>query len=104
MPQVARCRLSNLPPIDFVWTGDDWEYRSLEDLPGEFTLMDKNGNRDPLRRHEVHYAEKTLGVCISMDGNEDAEMTRLKVLSKTFADQIRIAPRMRLSIRTTHLL
>ena len=40
--------------------------------------MDKNGNRDPLRRHEVHYAEKTLGVCISMDGNEEAEMTRLK--------------------------
>ena len=53
--------------------------------------MDKNGNRDPLHRHEVHYAEKTLVVCISMDGNEDAEMTRLKEISKPFADQIRTA-------------
>ena len=64
--------------IDFVWTRDDWAYRYLEDLPGEFTLMDNNGNRDPLRWHEVHYAEKSLGVCISMDGNKDVEMIRLK--------------------------
>jgi len=77
--------------IDFVWTGDDWAYHSLEDLPGEFTLMDKNGNRDPLRRHEVYYVEKILGVFISMDGNEDTEMTRLKAHSKLFANQIRTA-------------
>jgi len=77
--------------IDFVWAWDDWEYRSLDDLPGEFTLMDKNGNHDPLRRHEVYYTEKPFGVYISMDGNEEAEMTRLKAHSKLFADQIRTA-------------
>ena len=53
--------------------------------------MDKNGNRDPLCRHEVHYAEKTLGVCISIDGNDEAEMTCLKDHSKLFVDQIRIS-------------
>ena len=68
---------------------DDREYHSLE--PGEFTLMDKNGNRDPLCRQEVHYAEKTLDVCIFMDWNEEAEMTRLKAHVKLFADQIRTA-------------
>jgi len=69
--------------------GDDWEYRSLEDLLGEFTLMDKNVNHDPLRQHRFHYAEKTIGVFMSMNRNEEAEMTHLKDHSKLFADQIR---------------
>ena len=75
--------------IDFVWTGDSWEYRTINDLPGSFTLLDKLGNRAALKRHEVSYAERTLGVCISMNGNEDAEMERLKEHAKLFADQMR---------------
>ena len=65
------------------------EYRTIEDLPGAFTLLDKLGNRAELKRHEVSYAERTLGVCISMDGNEDAEMQRLKDHALLFADQMR---------------
>ena len=69
-----------LPPIksfcymiDFEWTGKDWKYQSMADMPGEFNLLMGDGIREPLRRHEVNYAEKTLGVFISMDGNEKAE-------------------------------
>ena len=54
----------------------------MDDIPAGFTLMDKNGHRDLLHRHNVHYAEKTIGVCISMDGNEEAGTTRLKDHSK----------------------
>ena len=49
-----------------------------------------DGIREPLRRHEVNYAEKTLGVFISMDGNEKAEKKYLWEEAVTFADQMKI--------------
>ena len=62
--------------IDFNWTGDGWEYQTIDDLSGTFTLLDKLGNRVALQRHEVSYTRKTRGVCISMDGNEEAEIEK----------------------------
>ena len=59
--------------IDFEWTGKDWKYRSMADMPGEFNLLMGDGTWEPLQQHEVDYAEKILGVFVSMDGNENAE-------------------------------
>ena len=63
----------------------------MEDLPGTFTLLDKLGNKAELKRHEVSYAKRRIGVCISMDGNEEAEMKRLKDHAILFADQMSTA-------------
>ena len=63
----------------------------MADLPGDFTLLDRYGARAPLRRFEVSHADKTLGIFISMDGNETAEYDHLVHTSKTFALQMRAA-------------
>ena len=64
--------------LDFKWSGSSWNYASIADLPGDFTLTTPQGDPQPLRRYEPSHAEKTLGVFISMDGNEQAEIAYLK--------------------------
>ena len=83
-PAKSFCYMS-----DFEWTGKDWKYRSMADMPGEFNLLMGDGTREPLQRHEVDYAEKTLGVFVSMDGNENAENKYLREKSVTFANQMK---------------
>ena len=48
--------------IDFQWTGTDYTYRNVTNMPGNITLLDKNGERVPLNRYEVSTAEQYLGV------------------------------------------
>ena len=67
-PEKSFCYL-----IDFRWTGSKWEYRSLEDLPGEVTLLDVKGNRSPLKRYEPSVGTKTLCIFVAMDGTQDAQ-------------------------------
>ena len=61
----------------------------MEDLPGEFTLTDQHGARHPLRRYPPSHAERTLGVYISMDGNQLAEIRYLKEKCTTFGAKLR---------------
>jgi hypothetical protein len=75
--------------LDFHWSGSSWDYVSVEDLPGEFTLTDSAGARHPLQRYEPSHAEKTLGVFISMDGNEDAEIECLTQKCITFGAKMK---------------
>ena len=42
-PQKLWCYL-----IDFVWTGTKWKYRLITEMPAEFMLTDKDGNRHQL--------------------------------------------------------
>jgi hypothetical protein len=58
-------------------------------MSGSFTLIDKHGNRETLRRLEVWQVQKTLGVFLAMDGNQRAQFLFLKEAAITFADQIR---------------
>ena len=83
-PEKSFCYL-----IDFKWTGDAWEYRTMDELPGEFTLMNKDSDHAPLCCFNVAHADKTLGVFISMDGNEDAAKHHLKSMALTFGSQMR---------------
>ena len=75
--------------IDFHWTGTDFVYRTKDDMPGSFTLIDKNGNREILTRLEVWQAQKTLGFFLAMDGNQRAQFLFLREKSIEFGDQIR---------------
>ena len=36
--------------IDFKWTGNGWDYRTIDDLPGSFNLLDRQGHRTVLQR------------------------------------------------------
>jgi len=48
--------------IDFKWTSTDYVYRNLQEMPGEITLLDRNGVRIPLERQYVSVAAESLGV------------------------------------------
>ena len=85
--KMARCPLSN-PSATLSPSRGTGMNGSTDPWRAKFTLMDKNSNRDSLCRHDVHYVEKTLSVCISMKRIEEAEMTHMKDHSNIFADQI----------------
>jgi hypothetical protein len=34
--------------IDFVWTGQKWRYRTIEELPGDISVLDKDGKHTVL--------------------------------------------------------
>ena len=75
--------------VDFIWTGTKWRYRSIAEMPAEFTLTDKDGNRHPLVRLEVSEGRKSLGVYIAVDRNEKAQKKYLIEMARTYAEQIR---------------
>ena len=77
--------------LDFHWLGSSWDYVSIEDLPGEFTLTDSQGGHHPLQQYEPAHADKTLGVHISMDGNEKAEIEYLTQKCIIFGTKMKAA-------------
>ena len=44
--------------IDHVWTGTKWRYRTKAEMPGEFTLTDRNGIRHAFGRLEPSFAKE----------------------------------------------
>ena len=55
--------------IDFIWRNNEWQYASSEDSPGELSVRGVSGEREHLERVEPSEARETLGVYLSMDGN-----------------------------------
>ena len=66
-----------------------YDYCSKANLPAKFTLLDNSGNCHPINQYASNVGSKTLGVCLSMDGNEDAQFESLLKEACTFASQIR---------------
>ena len=60
-------------------------------FPASSLSKSKFGVHNPLVRYEASHADKTLGVYIAMDGNEDAEIKHLTALSEKFSNQLRTA-------------
>lgn len=46
-------------------------------MPGKYTLIDKYGNCNPLKRLEVLEGLKSLGVFIAMDSNQESQLISL---------------------------
>ena len=64
-------------------------YRTKDDMPGEFNILDNDGIRHPIQRFEPSEGKETLGVCLAMDGNEEAQYDHLMAKAELFASQIR---------------
>ena len=58
-----------------------YRYRSKDDLPGEFSLLDHTGASHGINMIEPQITKKTLGVFIAMDGNQEAQKEYLTNLS-----------------------
>lgn len=75
--------------IDFVWTNNKWRYASKTDVPGDILVRDADDRQKILPRLEPHVANETLGIFLAMDGNQKAEVTKLRQKTSVFAEQIR---------------
>ena len=75
--------------IDFKWKNDDWQYTSIEDIPGNITVRDADGQIKILPRLEPHDANETLGIFIAMDGNPKKQVEKLRGKAEEFAEHVR---------------
>ena len=75
--------------IDFRWTGTTWTYRKIQDMPGELSILDTNGRRVTLDRHEPQVATETLGVWQAMDGSNKLQIAKLLKKTEDFAECMR---------------
>jgi hypothetical protein len=75
--------------IDFKWTGKIWRYRSIEEMPGDISILDTTGQRVILDRHEPQVATETLGVWQAMDGNNKEQVAQLRKKTENFAECMR---------------
>ena len=77
--------------IDTTWdyTRETFRYRTKDEMPGNLSVKDSAGNRRTLDRHEPSHAEKTLGVYVSLNGDQQAEINYLRSVSEEFALQMR---------------
>ena len=56
--------------IDFDWNGKDFVYRQKDDMQGDLFVSDLQGHPVVLEQLEVSTAVESLGVWITMDGNQ----------------------------------
>ena len=88
--------------IDFHWTGKNWEYRKKDDIQGDYYLLNKNKQKEALKRLEVSEASETLGVHIAPDGNDRIQREKLRENAKNLQIKFELAivNRIQLSIHS----
>ena len=58
--------------IDFKWDGEDYQYRTIQEMPGNITMCDIDGIAiTQLTRHEPDHPEIMLGIAQAPDGNNE---------------------------------
>ena len=75
--------------INFIWKNNEWHYASSDESPGRLSVRGVSGEQEHLECVEPSEALETLGVYLSMDGNNDEQIRQMKLKATTFADQIR---------------
>jgi len=75
--------------IAFKWVHATWKYTTIADTPGILTMKDKDGVRIELKRLEPWEAERTLGVRIAPDGNNQLQFEYMVEQAQEWAALIR---------------
>lgn len=57
-------------------------------MPGKYTLIDKYGNCNLLKRLEVLEGFESLGVFVTMDGNQESQINSLTEKAKKFKESM----------------
>jgi hypothetical protein len=68
--------------IDFVWHQGKWTYVTIDDCPGELTVLDLKGVQKVLQGLPVSHAECTLGIRLAPDGSWNEEFKYLLAHAK----------------------
>ena len=75
--------------IDFGFhESGKWYYRTKDEINQEFTVIDHTGLRRELTKIEPHQGKETLGVILSPDGNNDAEVEILYDKAREWSDYV----------------
>ena len=75
--------------LDFIWQDGNFRYATPTEAPASINILDKDGNRQTLERIEPNRAQKTLGVYLAPDGNDDDQFEALLAKSQAWSDQVR---------------
>jgi hypothetical protein len=76
--------------IDFRWQNGKWKYVTKAELPGEISIRDTCGTqRVQLERVDPKEARETLGVFLSMDGNNKEQILQLRQKAEKWSECIR---------------
>lgn len=69
---------------DFKCTKNKWEYQTIDEMSGNYTLPDNSENTHPLKRLELWEGSKTLGIPIAVDGSQDDAYEQLFTKSQEY--------------------
>ena len=75
--------------IQQKWNGNNWVYRTKEDMLGELTAIDSGGQRITIDRKEPSEASKTMGIFIAPSGNKKPQISYLQDKAEAYATEIR---------------
>ena len=65
----------------FKWSKDCWSHHTTAKTPGDLTMYDPNCQCVILTWLESLEAQETLGIFLSMDGNQQSEFTKLQQIA-----------------------
>ena len=63
--------------LHFIWRNNQWSYASKTDSPGELLVRGVSGQREHLKRLEPSEARETLGIWLTMDGNNKTQVDKM---------------------------
>ena len=72
--------------VDFIWKGGRWEYRSIEDMPGDLWLP---GTLQPIERRPPTQFAEALGIRARPDGRMIDEVKFLRHKVSVWCDRLR---------------
>ena len=64
-------------------------YRSIEDMPGNISIPDQEGNMMTIKREEPSSVNESLGIQLTLTGDQSKQKEVLKEKSEVFVSQIR---------------
>ncbi len=76
--------------LDYTWENNLWKSKSIEDLDEiPINILDPNGIETNLQQLEVTEARETLGIYLSLNGDDSEQAAQLRKKTETFADCLR---------------
>ena len=75
--------------FNYIWRGNKFIYRSIDEIPGNVSIPDQDGNMMIIKREELLSAYESLGIQLTLTGDRSKQVEVLKEKSEVFAAQIR---------------
>jgi hypothetical protein len=75
--------------IHFIWKNGKWQYATVDQVPGDVTIRDKDGVPQVIQRLNVDKAERTLGVRLAPSGSMKTEFEFRRQKAREWGEAMR---------------